>query len=266
MYKKHFFVLLSVFIAILAIYKVVNANWISGKVIKGNGHVTTAKRSVEDFSQIEIDGSMKVVITNGKEPNIIISADSNIIPYIVTQVDHGDLEITIQKDISIHSTHPIIVTVSASEIAQLAQNGSGEVIAENVYANNFQLTKNGSSSMELNGKIHLHSLLMDGSGDIKIQGITTDQLDITKTGAGTVELAGKAAAIAIHQTGSGNVCAYDLRTKNASLHIVGSGNAYLSVTDNLEATIMGSSTVYYRGNPGNIKEKVFGNGALKKAV
>jgi hypothetical protein len=118
MKKKNIIELIVLVILTMGSYQLASANWLTEKNIQGNGVETSLTRTMDYFSKIELDGPMKVILINGRNHSLTISGDSNIIPYIITDIQGGELKIYPQKDVKFNAKNPIIVTVNINEISQ----------------------------------------------------------------------------------------------------------------------------------------------------
>ena len=57
-------------------------NWDKER-IKGNGNLATISRTTESYDEISVTGSFDVELVSGKEGNITINGDENIINHII---------------------------------------------------------------------------------------------------------------------------------------------------------------------------------------
>ena len=78
-----------------------SAQWGNGKKIKGNGDITTVKRTTSDYEGLKAAGPMDFILVEGTEGNITIKADANLIDYIVTEVKNNthNKQIACKKEI-----------------------------------------------------------------------------------------------------------------------------------------------------------------------
>jgi hypothetical protein len=68
-----------------------NAQW--NKTIKGNGKVSTEIRSVDAYDALSVHGSMNIVLVEGGEGSIKLTAEDNILEYIEVTNTNGKLRI-----------------------------------------------------------------------------------------------------------------------------------------------------------------------------
>ena len=139
-----------IFIGILLLFFAVptHAQW--GKKIKGNGNVTQENREVGAYEKISIDGNIDVVLVEGKEGDIILQAEDNLIKYIEVRVVNGALRIKSKDRTELRPSkgNQILVTVSIQEVNKISLNGSGEVKGTpTLKGNEIKLQINGSGDM-----------------------------------------------------------------------------------------------------------------------
>lgn len=217
--------------------------WGNGKKIKGNGNVVTVKRTTSDYDGIGIGGSFDVVLVKGKEGSITIKGEENLIPYIETEVKGSTLQIKYKKNTNIRTTRKLVVTVTYSDIDKVSLGGSGNVTNEGVInANNLKIS-------------------LGGSGNITLA-VDADDIKSSIGGSGNIKLSGKADELVCSIAGSGSIKAYELTTETLSATIAGSGSIRTTVNKKIKAKVVGSGSIYYKGNPKYVDSKSVGSGDI----
>ena len=230
-------------ICILSLTTSVNAQdwWGNGKKIKGNGNVITVKRTTSNYDGIGIGGSFDVKLIKGKEGNIKIEGEENIIPYVITEVTGNTLQIKYKKNTNIRTTRRLTVTVTYNDIDKVSLGGSGNVTADGVIkANDFKVS-------------------LGGSGNITLQ-LDADEIKTSIGGSGNIKLSGKTNDLDCSIAGSGSIKAYELSTDKLNATIAGSGSIRTTVKSKIKAKVVGSGSIYYKGNPKYIDTKSVGSG------
>lgn len=214
-----------------------------GKV-KGNGKVISETRNVGSFDKVKVSGSFDVFLVKGNEGKIDIKIEENLLPYLVTSVDNGNLKIKWKKGTNINTTKPTKLTVSFKEINSVSLAGSGDITAKDIIkSNEFSVAVAGSGDIDLVVDANEMQAALSGSGDIGLKG-STGSFD---------------GAIA----GSGDIEAIGLKAEKADLKISGSGDMSISVEKELRARISGSGDIRYKGNPKIEDTKVSGSGSIR---
>ncbi len=212
------------------------------QAIKGSGHIIRKEIAVSSFEKLHNHSSADVYLV-AEGSGIVIEADDNIIPYIEVANEKGKLTIRNLKNSWFNSKNGIKVTVPIKTLNEIANNGSGNLLAE---------TTINSSDLVIENS---------GSGNARLP-IQAQNLHMTQTGSGNVSLSGKAESITITLRGSGNLNATACSSKTAHVKVSGSGNADIQCTDSLTATVTGSGNITYKGSP-NVVKSVSGSGNVQ---
>jgi hypothetical protein len=97
--------------------------------------------------------------------------------------------------------------------------------------------------------------------------ITLPTLDkVSNTGSGNVTITSPMETdhLEIQLMGSGSYLGFQLSSQSCQVDIVGSGNCETTVLNYLDATLEGSGSVFYRGNP-SVREDTNGSGRVVNA-
>ncbi|HSD07289.1 head GIN domain-containing protein [Flavobacterium sp.] len=216
-----------------------------GNKVHGNGNVITEKRTTAEYDEINVSGFFDVVLVSGKEGNISIQAEENLMPYIKVEVKDNKLHIYSEKNVSISTKKNIVLTVPFDKISSVSLSGSGDVSTKDaIVATNFKTRLSGSGDLTLNIKATDIEANLSGSGDVVIKG-NSDNF--------TSKI-----------SGSGDLDAENLITKKANLTISGSGDMKINCSENLFARVSGSGDISYKGNPQIKDTKVSGSGEISK--
>ena len=240
MFKK---IIFSVFIIAISLPTNAQSWWSSNKKIKGNGNVITVKRSTSDYDGIGVGGSFDVILVKGTEGSIKIEGEENIIPYIETEVNGDKLQIKYKKNVNIKTTKRLTVTVTIEDIDMISLGGSGNILSkETLNAKDFKVS-------------------LGGSGNITLT-INSDKISANIGGSGNIKLSGSTEELKCSIAGSGSIKAYNLKTEELDANIAGSGSISTTVKTKINAKIVGSGSIYYKGNASNINKKTVGSGCI----
>ncbi len=199
----------------------------SDKPVKGNGKILTEARNVSNYSAVDIKGNFNVSIKSGQSgPDLRITTDQNLQPYLLTMVKKNTLLIIEKKGFDLKPTQPIQISVSAKNIKVLQLEGDSKLELSNVSGDLFTLETEGASQSVLSGKV--------------------DNFTLTMLGRSTVD-------------------ARNLLAKNVDLKARAETVASIYAKDKLNADLTDSATVTYYGGPPVINQRVFGKSKLNKA-
>jgi hypothetical protein len=231
------------FLLILVAAISINLVGCSKERINGNGNVLSENRASADFSRIISRGDFLVNVVPDSVTSINVQAESNIIPYINTNVNGNTISIDFDNDVNIHEHSPIRVTLHTPHAEYFELQGSGSL-------------SSGQFSEEA------VELYLSGSGDI-VSSFNSNSLKASISGSGSITLNGEASETNLHVSGSGNIKALNLIQNICSASISGSGDIYVNVIQKLVATISGSGSVYYVGDP-SVETHISGSGKAEK--
>ena len=128
------------------------AQW--GKKIKGNGTITTIKKSVGDYDSLDMAGLFDVKFVDVKELKTSISGS-------------GDIELT-----------------GSTDIFDLSISGSGDIDAFRLAANNVEVSVSGSGDIDVTANKSIKARV-SGSGDITYKG-NPEKIDTKSSGSGDI--------------------------------------------------------------------------------
>ena len=209
--------------------------------VKGNGNVIHKTKDVGSFEEIGVSGAFDIYLVKGKEGHLDIKIEDNLLPYLVTEVDNGQLKIKWKKGTSISTRKGVVITVQFESINGVGLTGSGDIVSKDlIKADHFKVAISGSGDMDLEVESNSLRAAVSGSGDIVLKGSTKSF----------------EAAVA----GSGDISAFHLKSDNAEIKVSGSGDVELTVQNELKARVSGSGDISYKGNPKIQDIKVSGSG------
>jgi hypothetical protein len=109
-----------VVISVLLSFNTSNSQSWFGKKIKGNGNFVTEKRSTAEYDEIRLSGSFDVNLVAGKEGEIVVQAEENLLPFIKVEVEGNELKIYQEKGINLQTSHSktILITVPFDKISR----------------------------------------------------------------------------------------------------------------------------------------------------
>ncbi len=222
------------------------AQW--GKKIKGNGNIITENRNTGPYDAIFISGSFDVELVDGKEGELTLKGEENLLEYIVTEIRDGKLVVKVEKGINLSPSSwkkGIFITIPVESVDAVTLSGSGDIVGKKtITTDNFKTD-------------------ISGSGDISLS-VSAISVKASISGSGDITLAGKTEDFEVRVSGSGDVNAYELSAKNVTANVSGSADIEVTATETIQARVSGSGDISYRGNPKKIDTKTSGSGDITK--
>lgn len=214
------------------------------KNIKGNGNIITIERTTSDYDRIKCAGFMDFILVKGKEGQITIEGDENLLEYIITEVKNNKLIVKTKNSINLKPTHrnSIIITIPFQDISSASLSGSGDLInKDKITATNFDVALSGSGDVVIDLSATSVKGAISGSGDLTITGSTNN--------------------LEAKVSGSGDFHGSDLEANNTEVYVAGSGDAKVVSNKTLKARVAGSGDIVYIGHP-TVDSKVSGSGSI----
>lgn len=238
----------------------------SGCCEEGSGVVVQESRRVPPFRRLALDVPGTVQVTQGPAGPLKIQTDDNLIDDVLTRVrGDGDTLAIETEDCCVDPTE-LTVQVSTEEMEGLVIEGSGDIVLRGAFeAAALSLDIDGSGDIVAERIIADDvSLSIDGSGDMNLD-LEVGTLRTSIDGSGGTRLAGSAAEHIIRIEGSGDIDAASLATAVTEVDIDGSGGCVVSADERLDVSIDGSGEVAYCGQP-QVSERIEGSGDVSRAT
>ncbi|SDE60554.1 Putative auto-transporter adhesin, head GIN domain [Pricia antarctica] len=223
-----------------------SAQW--GKGIKGNGNTVSIDRSVGEYDGIAVSGWFDVDLVHGKEGELSLEGEENLLEYIITEVENGKLVIKTEKGVNLKPSSwkdGIRITVPVESIDAISLSGSADIVGKTTLkASDFKTA-------------------MSGSGDITLD-LETESLSASMSGSGDMNLSGNTENFEATISGSGDIKAFDLIADNVEATVSGSADIKVTANKTLKARVSGSGDISYRGNPKKVDTKTSGSGDISR--
>jgi hypothetical protein len=249
---------------------------------------TKESRKVDTFTKIAFRVPGKLYLKQGTEQKVELEGSKEILEKIETTVSGGRLSIGRENENwkmwNWDSDDKIVVYVTVKDLEGLSVSGSGDAIGEGKFkTNDLSLNVSGSGSLQLEAEAANLGADVSGSGNLKFTGscrdfeshvsgsgkVTVDLsaasvADVGVSGSGKIIARGNAKEIKVQVSGSGEVLAADLQVDRCTIRISGSGDVEVNVKSELDASISGSGSVTYKGNPSHVNSHASGSGKVRK--
>jgi hypothetical protein len=214
-------------------------------VVRGSGDVIEESRQVSGFTRVTQASVGNVFIEQGDEESLRIEAEDNLIPLFEFVVSGQTLRIQTRQNVNILPSEPINIYITMPEIEGVSVSGLGHIRA---------------------GELETSDMFVQisGGGGVDIEQLRADRLDVRISGLGNLTIAdGAVDAQEVRMSGTGSYDGVDVPSDEANVHISGLGSVRVHVTGTLRATVSGSGSVRYAGNP-RVEKRVTGLGNVER--
>jgi hypothetical protein len=222
-----------------------------GPDLTGSGHVIEEERQTPYFAAIALDDGIgaTIVVDPSQPAKVRLVGDDNLVERLRTEVstDDNTLHIHFPHDEvgGWHSDNPLRAEVTVPELESLASSaGSSVDVSGTVGATTFSLEASGGSQ-------------------VRLRGLDTESLTLVQSGGADVTLEGYAHQLTSTLSGGSRLRARQLSTEEAALTSSGGSTTDLQVSDFLNVTASGGSTVTIIGRPTVRSEDLSGGSTLR---
>jgi hypothetical protein len=216
-----------------------------GKRIHGNGVITTIEKPVSSFKEVEANGDIKLIVTQGDLKPVKLQGDENILSYIEVIQEGDKLTIQTKHGVNLIPSGDLNIYVTSPTFKSIEVSGSSDIIGQNKITSNDEL-----------------SLQASGAGDINME-VDAPKVTTGISGSGSISLKGQAKDLSIDLSGAGHAYCYDLLTENTSVEISGAGSAQVYASVKLDAHVSGAGNITYKGNAA-VSQEISGAGSVNK--
>lgn len=245
-------------------------------------------RNVDTFTKIAFRLPGNLYFKQGSPQKVEIEASKDLLEEIETKVDAGRLVIGKEgkwMDWDWGKNDEIKVYITVPNLEAMSVSGSGDAVAQSKFTgNSFKLNVSGSGSLQmeveassgieadvsgsgdidLKGSCRTFNSDVSGSGRVQLNLAIANKADFGVSGSGKIEASGSASEVEIAISGSGKVLAADMTSNSSAIRISGSGDAEVNVKEEIDATISGSGTVSYKGDPKRVNSNASGSGKVRR--
>lgn len=154
--------------------------------VKGSGDLVTQSRTTDPFQRIQTNLAIEMKIEVGKTQSIAITFDDNLIDFIHTESDGKLLVIDSEESFSSHNSVQIVITVPQLDMVE--SEGSGTIDIVNIASKRFRAGISGSGTLTATGKVEQFEIEINGSGDVQADELIANEVVVEINGSGSAEV------------------------------------------------------------------------------
>lgn len=158
----------------------------------------------------------------------------------------GDFSVSVEAD---DNLLPLILTETSGDTLKISSK------------------ENFSPKTKINVQItmpEITGLQISGASNAVVANVKGDEIDLKASGASKIKITGEAKSVKTDASGASTIDAESLSTENAEADSSGASTIIVAPTGDLNAKASGASSVYYTGEPKNIKQDISGASSIKK--
>jgi hypothetical protein len=184
-------------------------NSVTGTAV-GSGDVVTESRPVQGFSEVAVSGAGHLIVEQTGVESLEVTAEDNILPFILSEVRGGRLLLGLQPGVSVSTAHGVRYRVTVAALSEVVASGASRV---------------------------------------EILRVDTPELAVRLSGASSCDAVGSADRHHLDLSGASRCETGDLVSREVRASLSGASYALVRALDRLVVTASGASTLEYFGNP-----------------
>ena len=149
--------------------------------VRGSGDIETEDREVEEFSAIETSGAFEVNVKVGREQHVTVTADDNLLKYIVTKVRGGKLILDSKRDLN--PRRGIIVDIEVRDLESVEASGACNIYVSGINSDHFEVSMSGASDIDLVGRTDKFYVGLSGAGSVRARDLIAKNVKVDISGA-----------------------------------------------------------------------------------
>lgn len=155
--------------------------------IKGSGTLKSEKRNVSGFSKIDAGGAVELEIAAGKDFDVSVETDDNLLEHVKTEVSGDTLKIYSKGKIS--PAKGVKFKISMPEIKDLDVSGASTADVSNVKTDSLRVVASGASNVKIGGDVKSFDSEASGASDIDAEGLRAENAVVEASGASSLTVA-----------------------------------------------------------------------------
>ncbi|HUP14734.1 MAG TPA: head GIN domain-containing protein [Acidimicrobiia bacterium] len=196
--------------------------------VGGSGDVITIDVPIDAFRRLVVSHSFEVNVTVGDEPSLTLRVDDNLEASLNVGVTDDTVRIGLEPRTTV-SNATLEADVTVTSLDAIEGSGAVDIHLGTMSGSTLELHLSGAS--EADGAVDFGSM----NGEI--------------SGASNVSLSGRVGTLDIEASGASDLSMLDLEVDVLTVRLSGASSAEVSVSDSIDASLSGASSLRYRGDP-----------------
>lgn len=211
--------------------------------MNGSGNIIKATRQLSEFTSMSVSGSIKVEIKTGAVASLIVEADDNIMPHVITNVSDKNLSIKL-KGINNLRNATVRIFLVVPTLNKISTSASAEVRSAEAITNSDKISFTASSGSLINVNVGAPSISADAS-----------------SGADII-LSGRTKNLSAESSSGSSVNLFGLKSENATASASSGANIDVFASIGLNASASSGAKVNYKGGTPSVVKNVSSGGSV----
>lgn len=153
--------------------------------IRGNGHIVTENRPVQEFTSVEAEGAFDIEWVAGP-PSCTIRTDENLLRHVETSMSGKKL--VLEWHGQLHPTHGMKVKLSSASMSGARLTGAVRLSATRLSGKGFYLEGTGATRVTVDGSVDELLATMSGASKLDAESLQVKVAELSISGAGKAEV------------------------------------------------------------------------------
>ena len=230
------------FVTVLASVSLTSC-FFDGNSVDGSGNVISQDRHLSGFTGIRVQNGMELTLEQGDSYKVVVEADDNVQPHILTEIENGTLIISSDRNSFRNVT--MEVTVTMPTISKIEANSGTSVNSKNtLLGTDVTIVATGGSSVEL--------------------AIESDKVTAETDNGSSMTLRGKALTLQTTSGAGSNLDAESLVANDVKSQASSGSSVSVHPAVNLNANASSGASISYSGNPATANVESNSGGSVSK--
>lgn len=211
--------------------------------ITGSGNIITETRNVAAFTSISVSGSIKVNVKMGATTSVIVEADDNIMPKVISKVSGNNLTLKLEGINNLRNA-TVHINITVPMLNKVTTSASAEVSSTEVITSADKISCSASSASSIKMDVDAPTIFADGSSGA----------DITLTG--------RTKNLTAESSSGSDVNLIGLQAENVTASASSGAEISLFASLGLKANASSGGNINYKGGAASVVKNVSSGGSV----
>lgn len=229
--------------------------------VKGSNTLATKKLKTPAFDAIAASRGVEVVIGNTDE--IVITANDNVMEYVVVEAKNGTLFVGISDAVTVRNMDVKVQVPNTGKIASITASSGAEIRTRSgLKAKTMNIRLSSGASMDAALKADACTIRLSSGTELQAAA-DFGSCDIKLSSGSEAELSGKAATFAADLSSGSSLEAFGLVARTCTVEASSGASAEVTCTEKLTAHASSGASVEYKGDC-SFEKRVGSGGSVRK--
>ena len=153
--------------------------------IRGNGHITSESRAVDEFTSVDAEGAFDIQWVPGSA-SCTITTDENLLSHVETSMSGNKLELRWHGQL--RPTHGMKVRLASSKLTSTRLTGAVRLDATRLAGKGFYIDGTGATRVTADGTVEDLMATMSGASKLMAESLQVKNAELSIAGAGKAEV------------------------------------------------------------------------------